>query len=52
MSEKPESDEFEDEEPDEPVVGETDVDLAPFQLVADAFMLGRRRTVEPFEDDT
>jgi D-galactose 1-dehydrogenase len=32
--------------------GETDVDLAPFQLVADAFMLGRRRTVEPFEDDT
>jgi D-galactose 1-dehydrogenase len=30
--------------------GESDVDLAPFQLVADAFMLGRRRTVEPFED--
>jgi D-galactose 1-dehydrogenase len=30
--------------------GEADVDLAPFQLVADAFMLGRRRTVEPFED--
>ena len=30
--------------------GESDVDLAPLQLVADAFMLGRRRTVEPFED--
>lgn len=30
--------------------GETDVDLAPLQLVADAFLLGRRRTVEPFED--
>jgi hypothetical protein len=30
--------------------GALDVDLAPFQLVADAFMLGRRRTVEPFED--
>ena len=27
MSEKPESDEFEDEEADEPTVGETDVDL-------------------------
>jgi hypothetical protein len=27
MSEKPESDEFEDEEADEPVGGETDVDL-------------------------
>jgi D-galactose 1-dehydrogenase len=32
--------------------GESDVDLAPLQLVADAFMLGRRRTVEPFEDKT
>jgi D-galactose 1-dehydrogenase len=32
--------------------GETDVDLAPLQLVADAFLLGRRRTVEPFEDKT
>jgi D-galactose 1-dehydrogenase len=31
--------------------GETDVDLAPFQLVADAFMLGRRRTVGPFDDE-
>lgn len=30
--------------------GESDVDLAPFQLVADAFLLGRRRTVEPFVD--
>ena len=29
--------------------GESDVDLAPFQLVADAFLLARRRTVEPFE---
>jgi D-galactose 1-dehydrogenase len=32
--------------------GETDVDLAPFQLVADAFLLSRRRTVGPFEDET
>ena len=30
--------------------GESDVDLAPLQLVADAFLLGHRRTVEPFED--
>jgi len=30
--------------------GESDVDLTPLQLVADAFLLGRRRTVEPFED--
>jgi len=30
--------------------GKSDVDLAPLQLVADAFLLGRRRTVEPFED--
>lgn len=30
--------------------GASDVDLAPFVHVADAFMLGRRRTVEPFED--
>lgn len=30
--------------------GDSDVDLTPFQLVADAFLLGRRRTVEPFED--
>ena len=29
--------------------GASDVDLAPFQLVADAFMLGRRRVVESFE---
>ncbi|MCV0397164.1 MAG: Gfo/Idh/MocA family oxidoreductase [Rhizobiaceae bacterium] len=27
-----------------------DVDLAPLVHVADAFMLGRRKTVEPFED--
>jgi len=32
--------------------GETDVDLAPLQIVADAFLLARRRTVEPFEDET
>jgi D-galactose 1-dehydrogenase len=32
------------------VNGESDVDLAPLQLVADAFLLGRRRIVEPFED--
>lgn len=30
----------------------SDVDLAPLQLIADAFMLGRRRLVEPFEDGT
>jgi D-galactose 1-dehydrogenase len=30
--------------------GESDVDLAPLQLVADAFLLGRRSVVEPFED--
>jgi D-galactose 1-dehydrogenase len=30
--------------------GKTDVDLAPFQLVADAFLLGRREIVEPFSD--
>ncbi len=28
--------------------GQSDVDLAPLQLVADAFMLGRQRRVEPF----
>jgi len=33
------------------VTGEADVDLAPLQLVADAFLLGRRRIVEPFEDE-
>jgi D-galactose 1-dehydrogenase len=27
-----------------------DVDLTPLRLVADAFLLGNRRTVEPFED--
>jgi D-galactose 1-dehydrogenase len=30
--------------------GVSDVDLAPLQLVADAFMLSRRETVEPFAD--
>ena len=30
--------------------GTSDVDLAPLQLVADSFMLGRRRVVEAFED--
>jgi D-galactose 1-dehydrogenase len=30
--------------------GESDVDLAPLQLVADAFLLGRRHIVEAFED--
>jgi D-galactose 1-dehydrogenase len=29
--------------------GESDVDLTPLQLVADAFLRGRRRIVEPFE---
>ena len=30
--------------------GASDVDLAPLRLVADAFLLGRRHVVEPFED--
>ena len=30
--------------------GESDVDLSPLVHVADAFMLGRRMQVEPFED--
>jgi D-galactose 1-dehydrogenase len=30
--------------------GASDVDLTPLRLVADAFMLGRHRIVEPFED--
>jgi len=30
--------------------GASDVDLAPLRLVADAFMLGKRRIVEAFED--
>jgi D-galactose 1-dehydrogenase len=30
--------------------GTSDVDLTPLRLVADAFLLGNRRTVEPFED--
>ena len=30
--------------------GTSDVDLAPLQHVADAFMLGRRVLVEPFDD--
>jgi D-galactose 1-dehydrogenase len=29
--------------------GESDVDLAPLQIVADAFLLGKRHTVEAFE---
>jgi D-galactose 1-dehydrogenase len=29
--------------------GECDVDLAPLQIVADAFLLGRRRNIEAFE---
>jgi D-galactose 1-dehydrogenase len=29
--------------------GECDVDLAPLQIVADAFLLGRRHNVEAFE---
>jgi D-galactose 1-dehydrogenase len=28
----------------------SDVDLSPLRLVADAFLLGSRRIVEPFED--
>ena len=30
--------------------GQSDVDLAPMILVADAFLLGQRRDVEPFDD--
>lgn len=30
--------------------GTSDVDLAPLRLVADAFLLGRHRFVEPFDD--
>ncbi len=30
--------------------GESEVDVAPFRLVADAFMIGRRIEVEAFED--
>ena len=30
--------------------GKSDVDLAPLQHVADAFMLGKRNVVEAFED--
>lgn len=30
--------------------GASDVDLSPLRLVADAFLLGSRRIVEPFED--
>lgn len=30
--------------------GRSDVDLLPLQLVADAFLLGRRQEAEPFED--
>lgn len=29
---------------------QSDCDVTPFRLVADAFLRGRRRTVEPFED--
>jgi hypothetical protein len=40
MSEKPESEEFEDEEADEPVAGEADVDLD--QVIKDLDMAKRR----------
>ena len=40
MSEKPESEEFEDEEADEPVAGDTDVDLD--QVIKDLDMAKRR----------
>jgi len=30
--------------------GASDVDAAPLQLVADAFMIGHHRVVEPFID--
>ena len=28
----------------------SDVDLSPFRLVADAYLLGRRNEVKPFEE--
>jgi hypothetical protein len=40
MSEKPQADEFEDEEPDEPVVGDGDVDLD--QITKDLDLAKRR----------
>ncbi len=40
MSEKPESDEFEDEEADEPVAGDADVDLD--QVIKDLDLAKRR----------
>ncbi|HWW32209.1 MAG TPA: hypothetical protein VNY70_02465 [Steroidobacteraceae bacterium] len=40
MSEKPESDEFEDEEADEPVIGDGDVDLD--QVIKDLDLAKRR----------
>jgi hypothetical protein len=40
MSEKPESDEFEEEEPDEPLVGDSDVDL---EQVAKELDMAKRR---------
>jgi hypothetical protein len=40
MSEKPESDEFEEEEPDEPLVGDSDVDL---DQVAKELDMAKRR---------
>ncbi len=47
MSEKPESDEFEDEEADEPAAGEADVDLD--QVIKDLDLAKRRgqKTGEP-----
>ena len=30
--------------------GRSDVDDAPFRLLADAFLVGRRTVAEPFED--
>ena len=31
--------------------GESDCDLTPFRMVADAFLVARRKTVEPFDED-
>ena len=44
MSEKPESDEFEDEEAEEPVVGEADVDLDQVNKELDLAKRGVRRS--------
>jgi D-galactose 1-dehydrogenase len=31
--------------------GDSEFDLTPFRMVADAFLIGRRKTVQPFDED-